>query len=69
MAKQPKIIKIPEGPRDKVLMYDKGAEAGSKAGAYKKPGQRTPYAKMSSGGSVKMSKYYSGGGKVFTGRD
>jgi hypothetical protein len=26
-------------------------------------------AKMSNGGKVKMSKYYSGGGKIYTGRD
>jgi len=70
----PKIIKIPEGPRNKELMFDRGANVGSKAGVNK--GKRTPYAPTGSGGGNnykagggKISKYYSAGGTVITGRD
>ena len=69
-----KIIKIPEGPRDKSLSYDKGVNVGSKAGVYKNT--RTPFAPTgSAGGNTykagggKISKYYSAGGVVITGRD
>jgi len=69
-----KIIKIPEGPRDKSLSYDKGVNVGSKAGVYKNT--RTPFAPTgSAGGNTykagggKISKYYSTGGVVITGRD
>ena len=36
---------------------------------YGKEKYKDSTAKMSAGGKAKMSKYYSGGGKVFTGRD
>lgn len=75
MTNKIKIIKIPEGPRDKSLSYDKGVNVGSKAGVYKNT--RTPFAPTGSaggntykagGGKIKMSNYYSAGGKVYTGR-
>jgi len=77
----PKIIKIPEGPRNKALSYDGGVNVGQKAGAnrggrFSHSFNRTPYAPTGSGGGNnyksgggKISKYYSAGGTVITGRD
>jgi len=51
----PKIIKIPEGPRNKALSYDGGVSVGQKAGAnrggrFSHSFNRTPYAPTGSGG-------------------
>lgn len=79
MAKKPKIIKIPEGPRNKELSYDGGVSVGQKAGAnrggrFSHTFDRVPYSPSgktykAGGGKIKMSKYYSAGGRVVTGRD